>query len=199
MIALAAILRGRRQRGALRDAADHARRWRRRRCASPAMAWQGPASSHPALVVLFYLIPLLGAGLALVVLMGYSPGAILARRRAMEAAGMSWSWTLYRYLAVQFLAGRGRGLCRIPGAGLLHRHRRSAQPHRRPRCRHRGRDRHGGAAAARSRPEDAALRHSAGRRLHLRAAVAQPGTGGDARRGRVGLGFPAAAAGGGGR
>jgi len=46
----------------------------------------GPASSHPALIVLFYIIPILGTGLALAVLMGYSPAAILARRRrAIEA------------------------------------------------------------------------------------------------------------------
>ena len=46
----------------------------------------GPASGHPALFALFYLIPLLGAAIALAVLMGYSPSAILARRRrAIEA------------------------------------------------------------------------------------------------------------------
>jgi len=46
----------------------------------------GPASSHPALAFLFYIIPLLGTGLALMVLLGYSPSAILARRRMAEAA-----------------------------------------------------------------------------------------------------------------
>ena len=47
----------------------------------------GPAADHPALLFLFYLIPALGAGLALLVLSGYSPSAILARRRrAMGAA-----------------------------------------------------------------------------------------------------------------
>ena len=46
----------------------------------------GPAAGHPALISLFYVIPLMGAGLALGVLMGYSPSAILARRRrAIEA------------------------------------------------------------------------------------------------------------------
>ena len=45
----------------------------------------GPAASHPALNILFYLIPLLGAALALGVLMGYSPRALLARR---QIAGM---------------------------------------------------------------------------------------------------------------
>jgi lipopolysaccharide export system permease protein len=83
MIALAAVLRGRRQRGPL------AMRLVMASLAAAAVriagyGVTGPASSHPALVVLFYVIPLLGAGLALVVLMGYSPRAILARRRAME-------------------------------------------------------------------------------------------------------------------
>ena len=43
-------------------------------------------AGHPALVALFYVVPLLGTGLALLVLMGYSPSAILARRRLAEAA-----------------------------------------------------------------------------------------------------------------
>jgi len=80
MIALAAILKVRRQRGALA---------KRLTMASLAAATvriagygvAGPASSHPALIVLFYVIPLLGAGLALAMMMGYSPAAILARRR----------------------------------------------------------------------------------------------------------------------
>jgi lipopolysaccharide export system permease protein len=84
MIALAAILRGRRQRGPL------AMRLAMASLAAAAVriagyGVTGPVSSHPALVVLFYVIPLLGAGLALLVLMGYSPRAILARRRVMEA------------------------------------------------------------------------------------------------------------------
>ncbi len=84
MIALATILRGRRQRGAL------ALRLTIASLAAIAVriagyGLTGPASNHPALVILFYLIPLLGAGLALLVLMGYSPSAILARRRATEA------------------------------------------------------------------------------------------------------------------
>jgi len=85
MIALAAILRGRRQRGA---------RAMRLTMASLAAAAvriagygvAGPASSHPALDVLFYIIPLLGGGLALLVLMGYSPSAFLARRRRATEA-----------------------------------------------------------------------------------------------------------------
>jgi lipopolysaccharide export system permease protein len=79
MIALAAILRGRRQRGAL------AMRLTAASLAAAALriagyGVAGPASSHPALFALFYLIPLLGAALALAVLMGYSPTALLARR-----------------------------------------------------------------------------------------------------------------------
>jgi lipopolysaccharide export system permease protein len=85
MIALAAILRGRRQRGAL------AMRLTMAALAAAAVriagyGVTGPASSHPALVSLFYLIPLLGMGLALTVLMGYSPSAILARRRRVIEA-----------------------------------------------------------------------------------------------------------------
>ena len=84
MIVLAAILRGRRQRGPL------AMRLTMASLAAAAVriagyGVTGPASGHSALVVLFYIIPLLGAGLALLVLMGYSPSAILARRRVMEA------------------------------------------------------------------------------------------------------------------
>jgi lipopolysaccharide export system permease protein len=85
MIALAAVLRGRRQRGPL------AMRLSMASLAAAAVriagyGVAGPASSHPALVALFYVIPLLGAALALLVLMGYSPSAILARRRLAEAA-----------------------------------------------------------------------------------------------------------------
>jgi len=85
MIALAAILKVRRQRGAL------AKRLTMASLAAAAVriagyGVAGPASSHPGLIVLFYVIPLLGAGLALAMLIGYSPAAILARRRrAIEA------------------------------------------------------------------------------------------------------------------
>ena len=80
MICLAAILRGRRQRGAL------AMRLTGASLAAAALriagyGVTGPASSHPSLDILFYLIPLAGAGIALAVLMGYSPRAILARRQ----------------------------------------------------------------------------------------------------------------------
>jgi lipopolysaccharide export system permease protein len=80
MIALAAILKIRRQRGAL------AMRLTMAALAAAVVriagyGVAGPASSYPALISLFYIIPLLGAGLALASLMGYSPSAILARRR----------------------------------------------------------------------------------------------------------------------
>ena len=84
MIALAAVLRGRRQRGPLAMRLTMA-------CLGAAAVRiagygvSGPASNHPALSPLFYIIPLLGTGLALMVLLGYSPSAILARRRVVEA------------------------------------------------------------------------------------------------------------------
>ncbi len=84
LIALAAVLRGRRQRGnvALRLG-----------LASLAAAGlriadygvMGMAQRNPLLVSLFYLLPLLGAAAAIAVLAGYSPTAILARRRRMQA------------------------------------------------------------------------------------------------------------------
>lgn len=85
MIALAAILRGRRQRGAL------AMRLTMAALAAAAIriagyGVAGPVAGHPALISLFYVIPLMGAGLALAVLMGYSPSAILARRRRVIEA-----------------------------------------------------------------------------------------------------------------
>jgi lipopolysaccharide export system permease protein len=85
MIALAAILRGRRQRGALAARLSGAAL----AAASLRIAGYGvtgPAASHPALFVLFYVIPLLGAVIALAVLMGYSPASLLMRRRAMAVA-----------------------------------------------------------------------------------------------------------------
>ena len=133
MIALAAVMRGRRQRGALAmrltmaiaggGGAAHRRLWR-----------GGPGvSSHPAAVRAFLSSSRCWARPgAVVVLMGFSPAAILARRRRQVRPGMSWSWTLYRYLAVQFLLGVAVVYARLPGAGLLDRHRRSAEPHRRP-------------------------------------------------------------------
>lgn len=83
MIALAAVLRGRRQRGALAM---------RLTVASLAAAGvriagygvAGPASHHPGLNVLFYVIPLVGLVLAWAVLMGFSPSAILERRRRLK-------------------------------------------------------------------------------------------------------------------
>ena len=85
MIALAAVLRGRRQRGA------HAVRLTMACLAAAAVriagyGVAGPASNHPALNVLFYVIPLLGMALAWMVLMGLSPNAILERRRRFKEA-----------------------------------------------------------------------------------------------------------------
>jgi lipopolysaccharide export system permease protein len=84
MIALAAILRGRRQRGAL------ALRLTMAALAAAALriagyGVAGPAGSHPALFALFYVIPLAGAAIALLVLLGFSPSALWTRRR--EPAG----------------------------------------------------------------------------------------------------------------
>jgi lipopolysaccharide export system permease protein len=85
MIALAAVLRGRRQRGA------HAMRLTMACLAAAAVriagyGVSGPASRHPALDPLFYVIPLLGMALAWIVLMGFSPAAILQRRRRLKEA-----------------------------------------------------------------------------------------------------------------
>jgi lipopolysaccharide export system permease protein len=84
MIALAAVMRGRRQRGPL------AMRLTMASLAAAAVriagyGVAGPASGHPALNALFYVIPLLGMVLAWIVLMGFSPAAILRRRRLKEA------------------------------------------------------------------------------------------------------------------
>jgi lipopolysaccharide export system permease protein len=46
----------------------------------------GAAQTHPGLLPVFYLIPLLGALGTVAVLSGNSPAAILARRRARSAA-----------------------------------------------------------------------------------------------------------------
>jgi lipopolysaccharide export system permease protein len=85
MIALAAVLRGRRQRGA------HAVRLTMACLAAAAIriagyGVAGPASRHPALDALFYVIPLLGMALAWIVLMGFSPRAILERHRRLREA-----------------------------------------------------------------------------------------------------------------
>lgn len=85
MIALAAVMRGRRQRGSIAL---------RLTMASLSAAGlriagygiMGLAQRHPALVALFYLLPLLGAGAAIAVLAGYSPTSILARRQLQAPA-----------------------------------------------------------------------------------------------------------------
>ncbi len=47
----------------------------------------GVAQRHPPLVVVFYLLPALGAAGAVLVLMGYSPRALWTR------------WTAYHHMA----------------------------------------------------------------------------------------------------
>jgi lipopolysaccharide export system permease protein len=80
LIAMAAVLRGRRTRGPV------AMRLVMGSLAAAGLriagyGIQGAAQSTPALIAAFYLIPLIGAAGALAVLMGYSPRAILGRRR----------------------------------------------------------------------------------------------------------------------
>lgn len=86
LIALAAVLRGRRQRGSVAL---------RLTVASLVAAGLriagygvlGLAQRDPPLVVLFYLLPALGAAGAIIVLAGYSPRAILARMRVHSMIG----------------------------------------------------------------------------------------------------------------
>ena len=86
LIALAAVLRGRRQRGSVAI---------RLTVASLVAAGlriagygvMGLAQRHPPLALLFYLLPMFGAAGAIIVLAGYSPRAILARLRAQAMAG----------------------------------------------------------------------------------------------------------------
>ena len=85
LIALAAVMRGRRQRGSVAL---------RLGMASLAAAGlriagygvMGVAQHNPLLVSLFYLLPLAGTLGAIAVLMGYGPTAILARRRVQMQA-----------------------------------------------------------------------------------------------------------------
>jgi lipopolysaccharide export system permease protein len=80
LIAMAAVVRGRRQRGSIAI---------RLTVASLVASGlriagygvMGIAQRTPALVALFYLLPAIGAAGAVIVLMGYSPRAILARIR----------------------------------------------------------------------------------------------------------------------
>lgn len=80
LIALAAVMRGRRQRGkvALRLGMASLAAAGLRIAGYGAM---GLAQNNPPLVVLFYLLPLLGAAGAIAVLAGYSPASLLARWR----------------------------------------------------------------------------------------------------------------------
>ncbi len=86
LIALAAVMRGRRQRGSVAL---------RLTIASLSAAGlqivgygvMGMAQRNPPLVVLFYLLPALGAASAIAVLAGYAPGPLLARWRANATIG----------------------------------------------------------------------------------------------------------------
>ncbi len=79
LIALAAVVRGRRQRGsiAFRLTMASLAAIGLRIAGSGIM---GLAQRHPMMVSVFYLLPLLGTAGAIAVLMGYSPTSILARR-----------------------------------------------------------------------------------------------------------------------
>jgi lipopolysaccharide export system permease protein len=85
LIVLMAVLRGRKQRGAAAMRIFAA-------CAAATLVRvagygiQGPASSHPALCFLFYLVPLLGAGLAMAGLAGWNPLAGLRPASVAEPA-----------------------------------------------------------------------------------------------------------------
>jgi lipopolysaccharide export system permease protein len=86
LIALAAVTRGRRQRGsvALRlTGASFAASGLR----IAGYGIMGMAQRNPPLVALFYLLPALGAAGAIAVLAGYSPRALLARRKISRMQG----------------------------------------------------------------------------------------------------------------
>ena len=85
LIALAAVVRGRRQRGSIA--------FRLTMASLAAIGLRiagygilGMAQRHPMMVSVFYLLPLLGTAGAIAVLMGYSPTSILARHRLRAAA-----------------------------------------------------------------------------------------------------------------
>jgi lipopolysaccharide export system permease protein len=88
LIAMAAVLRGRRQRGkvALRLTVASLVAAGLRIAGYGAM---GLAQRNPPLVAIFYLLPGIGAAGAIIVLMGYSPRAILARMRVHPVMGSS--------------------------------------------------------------------------------------------------------------
>ena len=85
LIALAAVVRGRRQRGSVA--------FRLTMASLAAIGLRiggygimGLAQRHPMMVSVFYLLPLLGTAGAIAVLMGYSPTSLLARHRMRAAA-----------------------------------------------------------------------------------------------------------------
>ena len=114
------------------------------------------------------------------------PAGAPHRARA-GASHMIWSWTLYRYLAKQFVTGVAHRFRRHPLPGLFDLAGRSAQPYRGQTRARQCRVRHEPSEAARSGPDPAALRRAAGRGVQLRAAVAQPGIAVDPGCRRLGL------------
>jgi lipopolysaccharide export system permease protein len=86
LIALAAVMRGRRQRGSVALRLTLASLM----AAGLQIAGygvMGMAQRHPPLVALFYLLPALGMAGAIAVLAGYAPGPLLARLRANASIG----------------------------------------------------------------------------------------------------------------
>jgi len=86
LIAMAAVMRGRRQRGSVAMRLTIA--------GLTAMGLRiagygitGLAQRNPPLVALFYILPAAGAGAAIALLAGYTPAALLARLRPIAVAG----------------------------------------------------------------------------------------------------------------
>ncbi len=88
LIAMAAVMRGRRQRGsvAIRLTVASLVAAGLRIAGYGAM---GVAQRNPPLIALFYLLPAIGAAGAIIVLMGYSPRAIMARMKVHPIMGPS--------------------------------------------------------------------------------------------------------------
>jgi lipopolysaccharide export system permease protein len=88
LIALAAVMRGRQQRGsvALRMTVASLAAVGLRIADYGVM---GVAQHNPPLVIIFYLLPILGTAAAVAVLAGYTPARLMARRRAQAMIGSS--------------------------------------------------------------------------------------------------------------
>ncbi|HKX64002.1 MAG TPA: hypothetical protein VJM78_01745, partial [Rhizomicrobium sp.] len=86
LIAMAAVLRGRRQRGSV------AMRLTIAGLAAAGLqiagyGMMGLAQRNPPLVAIFYLLPALGIAAAIALLAGYTPATVLARLRPAAMAG----------------------------------------------------------------------------------------------------------------